>query len=98
RADVDERTDVWALGALMYQGLAGAPPFDRDSPLATIVAVVRDPLPALAPRGVEPNLAYAVERALAKRPQDRWPSAAAFGAALRALDRSTLGRSRALAP
>ena len=40
--DIDARTDLWAVGAVLYHALSGAPPFDRDTALATIVAVLME--------------------------------------------------------
>ncbi|HET6165309.1 MAG TPA: serine/threonine protein kinase [Marmoricola sp.] len=77
-------SDVYALGVVLFECLAGHRPFTADSPVALALAHVREPLPALPPDVPSP-LAEVVERALAKRPEDRYPDAAAFAAALAAL-------------
>ncbi len=77
---LDARADVYALGCVAYELLSGAVPFPRDSDLAKIFAHVNEPPPPL--RGVPQPLAAAVERAMAKRPEDRFASAGDFGRAV----------------
>ncbi|MBI5486711.1 MAG: AAA family ATPase [Deltaproteobacteria bacterium] len=85
---VDARTDVWSLAVSLYEALSGRLPFERETALATMVAILMDapvPLRCAAP-GVPPGLAEAVERGLCKEPGERWQGAAEFGAALAGLD------------
>jgi protein kinase-like protein/2TM domain-containing protein len=84
--DVDGRSDLYSLGVVAYQMLAGAPPFTANNTPAMLMKHVGEAPPPLATRrpDLPPNLVTAVERALEKKPEDRWPSAGAFADALRA--------------
>jgi predicted Ser/Thr protein kinase len=77
---LDARADIYALGCVTYELLSGAVPFPRDSDVAKIFAHVNDPPPRL--QGVPEPMAAAVERAMAKRPEDRFLSAGDFGRAV----------------
>jgi tRNA A-37 threonylcarbamoyl transferase component Bud32 len=77
-AEVDRRSDVYSLGAVLYALLLGRPPFQGESPIATILDVLQtEPIP---PRKVRPELDEELERiclkCLAKSPGDRYSTAA----------------------
>jgi CRP-like cAMP-binding protein len=78
---IDGRADVYALGAVLYELLAGHPPFAGRDPLATLRAHVEEPPPPLAP-ALPARARAIVERALQKFPDDRFPSAAALAEAI----------------
>ncbi len=81
---IDERTDVYALGAMLYEMLTGDPPHVASS-AQSILAKVRaeSPTPVHLLREAVPTaLSAALHRALSKRPVDRFASVRAFDAAL----------------
>ena len=75
--NIDHRADIYALGILGYEMLAGRPPFDAGSAQAVLAAqVMEKPVDIQQVRpGVPPLLADAIMRCLAKNPADRWQSA-----------------------
>jgi serine/threonine protein kinase/tetratricopeptide (TPR) repeat protein len=90
---VDARTDIYSLGIVLYEMLAGEPPFTAPTAQAMIARrLIESPRPLHEVRETVPEaVAQAVARALAKAPADRFATAAEFA---RALEEST-GRSTA---
>lgn len=84
---VDGRTDVYSVGAMFYAMLAGRPPFDKATDLATMMAQVSDapaPIQSVAPDAVlPPGLEAIVMRCLAKNPDERFASMEELIAALK---------------
>jgi serine/threonine protein kinase len=84
-AQVDARTDIWAMGVILYWALAGRNPFVGPTMAATLVNVstkTQPPLLQVAPH-IDPHLVAIVDRCLLKDPEQRWPSAEALMEALR---------------
>jgi serine/threonine-protein kinase len=81
---VDRRTDIWALGAVLHELLAGTPPFAADTLPALCAMIVADPPAPLAElrRDVPPGLAAVVERCLRKPLDERFADVNAFAQAL----------------
>jgi serine/threonine protein kinase len=82
--ELDGRSDLYSLGIIGYQMLAGEPPFKAaNTPAMLVKHVSETPRPLLSLRPDAPaSLVNAISRALAKKPEDRWPDAAAFRDAL----------------
>jgi serine/threonine-protein kinase len=78
---LDARSDVFGAGLLLFELLAGGPPFDAGAPVATAYAIVHRPAPPVGDPRVQPVL----DVALAKAPGDRYQGVAALRAALVAL-------------
>jgi serine/threonine protein kinase len=81
--EVDERTDVWALCVVLYEVIAGTPPFVGDDRHEVIKAAAFASPASLKSRGVdEEELWSIIEQGLSKRPEQRWSSVQALGEAL----------------
>lgn len=80
----DPRSDVFSVGAVLYEMATGRPAFPGDNRLEVLYAVVtRAPDPIPQDRGLPPAFTDAVARALAKAPEDRFRDCGAVAAALR---------------
>ena len=73
----DARSDIYSLGCVFFQMLTGKVPYEREKTLATMFAHVHDPLPPLESPLADtyPEFTPVLERAMAKRPDDRYLSA-----------------------
>src|SRR5690348_3356782 len=80
---VDHRTDIFSLGIVLYEMIAGKRPFRGASHVETMHAIVHDPAPALA--GQPAELQEVFDKSLAKEPKERYQHAGDLGLDLRRL-------------
>lgn len=94
---VDSRSDIYSLGLVVYEMLAGDPPFTGTTPQMVMAKQASERVPSL--EIVRPNvpreLVEVVERALSKVPADRYRTASEFGAAL---SKGATGKTRVVRP
>lgn len=98
--EVDERSDVYAAGVMLFELLTGRVPFTAESPLAVAYRHVNEAVPA--PSTVSPDIPGYVDdlvlTATAKKPEDRFANAWAFERALAAAQNRVMGVSPSIAP
>jgi len=96
----DARTDIYALGVMLFEMLTGERPFVADDPMRVLQMHLHSPIPSvrvLRPElGISPELELVLVKALQKRAEDRFDSAEAFDSALQAIPE--LRRRRATPP
>ena len=87
---VDQRTDIWSLGVVLYEMVAGLPPFQREQGDAIVYAILREVPTSLTGlrTGVPMDLERVVTRALSKQAGDRYQSVADLLSELRGVKRA----------
>lgn len=93
----DMRSDLFSLGVMLYEMLAGRAPFGGDTTVDVLHAVLNDTPPALGGSELVVALDRAIAHALQKMPDDRYASTAEMAEALRAAARRTASQSGAVA-
>jgi serine/threonine-protein kinase len=86
---VDERSDIFSFGAVLYEMLTGRPPFRRDTTAERLAAILSEDPPLPGPDSLSPVVTGIVKRCLEKRPEDRFHSAHDLALALEATTSST---------
>lgn len=97
---VDARSDVYSLGAVVFELITGRLPFEGQDPMALVTGHLSRPapLPSVARAGLPTWVDLAIARAMAKSPADRWPDMAAFGAAIAGPDSAVVVAGGGRAP
>src|ERR1700686_498032 len=85
-SSLDARTDIYALGCILFELLTGSVPFRGSNPFAILSRHISDPVPSLKQNrpDLSPAIEFVVKKALAKNPQDRYQNATEMAADLQA--------------
>src|SRR6266487_5932169 len=84
---IDQRADIYELGIVLFQMLSGSVPFKENTPLAVVAKQIQEPLPLLHQLNpaIPPAVDNIIQRATAKKREDRFMSAGAIAQALRSV-------------
>jgi len=82
--DLDGRSDIYALGVLIYQLFTGQAPYQADTPAKVMMMHILQPVPNILDNGIDlpDSLQVVIEKAMAKKPEDRYATAGELAADL----------------
>jgi eukaryotic-like serine/threonine-protein kinase len=86
--ETGSRSDIWSVGVMLYEMVAGARPFRGDNLYRLCTAIIQEPMPALPPQ-VPAGLAAVIRKCLEKEPSQRYQRASELRAALETLETSS---------
>jgi serine/threonine-protein kinase len=98
--EVDARTDLYAVGVLLYEAVAGRPPFDAENLSDLMVAILRDPVvpPSELRTDCPPELDALILKALSRAPKERFQSAVEMARQLEQIQTVLRQRPASIAP
>lgn len=90
---VDGRSDVYAMGVIIYEMLSGTQPYQATTPMAVVVKQITEPIPHILDTtpSLPPSIEAVIEKAMAKNPADRFSSAGEFSVALTSVAKGQSG-------
>jgi serine/threonine protein kinase len=94
--ELDPRTDIFATGALLFEMISGRPAFEGKTPQQVFQLILTAPPPVLDGTHAVASISRVIRRAMAKKPEDRHPSAHAMAGELRAIEFSPRDDTRGL--
>lgn len=95
--EIDGRSDVYSLGIVFFEMVTGRKPYNANTPIELSMQHLHDPIPKArqSVRDLPHEVDQVISKAIAKNPEDRFPSMAAFAQALEKLSGTTVGTTTA---